>query len=111
MKNLEMKSEESYRQAYVISLLAKGVPACLCAHLVGRRQLVSMIKNETGLRREYGGLATKPLGVAMSGSLLASSVIKPSKVMIPTGHEVGIEVNMSDEEFNHDWETGTGEAL
>ena len=69
------------------------------------------MKNETGLRREYGGLATEPLEVAMTGSVLASSVIKPLKVMIPDGHEVGIEVDMSNKEFNHDWETGTGEAL
>ena len=69
------------------------------------------MRNATGLRREYVGLTTEPLSVAMTGSVLASSVIKPSSVSIPIGHEVGIEVNMSDEEFNHDWETGTGEAL
>lgn len=69
------------------------------------------MKNAKGLRREYCGLETKPLEVATAGSVLASSVIKPSSVSIPIGHEVGIEVNMSDEEFNHDWETGTGEGL
>ena len=69
------------------------------------------MKNAKGLRREYCGLATVPQEVATAGSVLASSVIKPSSVSIPIGHEVGIEVNMSDEEFNHDWETGTGESL
>ena len=69
------------------------------------------MKNETRLRREYGGLATKPLEVAMTGAVLASSVIKPTQVTIPTGHEVGIEMDLRGEEFNHDWETGTGEEL
>ena len=46
MENQEMKSEESYRLAYVISLLAKGVPSCFCAHLAGSRQLASIIKNK-----------------------------------------------------------------
>ena len=69
------------------------------------------MKNAKGLRREYCGLETEPLEVAMTGAVLASSVIKPSTVSIPIGHEVGIVVDMSGEEFNHDWETGTGEAL
>lgn len=40
------ENEKSYRLAYVNSLLEKGVPAYLCAHLAGRRRLVSIIKNE-----------------------------------------------------------------
>ena len=69
------------------------------------------MKNETRLRREYGGLAIEPLEVAMTGAVLASSVIKPSVVSVDAGHVVGIEVDMRNEEFNHDWETGTGSDL
>lgn len=73
------------------------------------------MKNETGLRREYGGLETKSLEVAMSGSLLASSALVHTNIE-SVGQEVGVVYNLSATDgidtntgktFAHEWEEGT----
>lgn len=71
------------------------------------------MKNETRLRREYGGLATEPLEVAMSGAVLASSVVQSATVKT-LGQEVGVVYDLSAEDgidvntgktFSHEWES------
>ena len=73
------------------------------------------MKNETELRREYGGLATKPLEVTMTNALLASSVLVHAKIE-SVGQEIGVVYDLSatngidgntGKTFAHEWEAGT----
>lgn len=69
------------------------------------------MKIETSLRREYGGLATEPLEVAMTGAVLASSVVQ-SSIVQSVGQEVGVTYDLSEPDentgktFAHDWDEG-----
>ena len=54
--------------------------------------------------RKYTPLSTEPLQITLESRLLSGSIISGNSIIAPARQEKGIEVDMQDSGFNHDWE-------
>ena len=56
------------------------------------------------MKKQYIALETTPLEVQPECCILAGSVVTSSTVIMPAVQEKGIEIDMSESGFNHEWE-------
>ena len=56
------------------------------------------------MKKQYIALETTPLEVQPECCILAGSVVTTSTVIMPAVQEKGIEIDMSESGFNHEWE-------
>ena len=54
--------------------------------------------------RKYAPLSTEPLQISLESRILAGSVVTSDTIVTPAVQEEGLEVNMSESGFNHEWE-------
>ena len=54
--------------------------------------------------RKYIPLSTEPLQISLESRILAGSVVTSDTVIQPAVQEKGLEVDMSQDGFNHEWE-------
>ena len=56
------------------------------------------------MKKKYIALGTTPLEMQLDCCILAGSVVTSSTVIMPAVQEKGIEIDMSQSGFNHEWE-------
>ena len=56
------------------------------------------------MKKKYIVLETTPLEMQLNRCILAGSVVTSSTVIMPAVQEKGIEIDMSQSGFNHEWE-------
>ena len=54
--------------------------------------------------RKYVALSTEQLQISLESRILAGSVVTSDTIVTPAVQEKGLEVNMSESGFNHEWE-------
>ena len=54
--------------------------------------------------RKYTPLSTEPLQISLQSRILAGSIITTSSVITPALQEKGLEIDLSESTFNHEWE-------
>ena len=54
--------------------------------------------------RKYIPLSTEPLQISLESRILAGSVVTSDTIVTPAVQEKGLEVDMSQDGFNHEWE-------